>query len=55
VDVLGANFKPTHLRPTAAFFLSDLHSKNALATMAMAQSIMEPIRVSGAIEDERIY
>lgn len=44
---VGSN--TTHLRPTAAFFLSDLHSKNALMRMAMAQSSIEPKLVSGAV------
>jgi hypothetical protein len=50
-DLLScAESNTTHLRPTAAFFLSDLHSKNALVRMAMAQSIIEPSLVSAIVE-----
>jgi len=39
-----------YLRPTAAFFLSDLHIKKSVTSMAMPQSIIEPETVSGALD-----
>ena len=35
-----------HLRPTAAFFLSDLQSRKKVVRIAMPHSIMEPAPVS---------
>lgn len=40
-----------YLRPTAAFFLSDLHIKRRATSMAMPQRSIEPDMVSSALEN----
>lgn len=39
----------SHLRPTAAFFLSDLHIRNAEAKMARKHISIEPVRYLSAL------